>query len=473
MPRRPARVPLAVESLEGRRVMAASVAVGAEIGRQSTPLVRLVDAETGAVQAQTLAFESTFKGGVRVAMGDVDGDGLPEVLAAPGPGRVGEIRVYRQQTVGGTTTLTELVAYRTRPFGDSYTSGVEVASGDLDADGREDIVAAMSRGAGTVNAFRSVDAPDPVQNVPFKTLTPFGRTFTGGATVAVADLGTFNAGQLVNAGAPDGKVEIVVGSGPGMRAAVLAYDVSAAPRVVVRLAPGPETARGGVSVSSGRFDADAIDDIFAGAGRGDGGATTVYTGQKAVAGVAASLGQFTPFAGFARPNAPVFSVAVDRNGDGRIDGFLSTQGDAGNAAGIVLASAADGSRLAAFSTLAGPLRIASPRAFARSATGLQFRDVVAGSGATPATGQRVTVNYIGRLADGTVFDSSFSREQPFVFTLGVGQVIKGWDEGLATMKLGGWRKLVIPPELGYGNVPVGTIPANSTLYFDVELIAIG
>jgi peptidylprolyl isomerase len=83
------------------------------------------------------------------------------------------------------------------------------------------------------------------------------------------------------------------------------------------------------------------------------------------------------------------------------------------------------------------------------------------------------VNYIGRLADGTVFDSSISRGQPFQFTLGVGQVIAGWDEGLATTKVGGWRKLVIRPELGYGSVPNGNIPANSTLYFDVELLAIG
>jgi peptidylprolyl isomerase len=82
------------------------------------------------------------------------------------------------------------------------------------------------------------------------------------------------------------------------------------------------------------------------------------------------------------------------------------------------------------------------------------------------------VHYIGRLADGTVFDSSISRGQPFEFTLGVGQVIAGWDEGLATMKVGGWRKLVIPPNLGYGNVATGNIPANSTLYFDVELLAI-
>lgn len=470
MARRPARAPLGVESLEGRRVMAANVAVGSEIGVSSTPLVRLVDADTGAVKAQVLAFEASFKGGVRVAMGDVDGDAVPEVLAASGPGRVGEIRVFKQQVSGGTTTLTELVAYRTRPFGSGYTGGVEIAAGDLDGNGREDIVAAMSRGAGTVRAFLSVAAADPVQNVAFKRMTPFGPTFTGGATVAVADLGTFANGRLVDADVPDGRVEIVVGSGAGMAGTVVAYDVSAAPRVIARIASA--TGQGGVALSTGRVNADAIDDIMVSAGRGGGGVTEVYSGRKAATGGTERLARFAPFTGLARPNAPVFTAAVDSDGDGRIDRYLATQGDAGGSAGIARASTA-GARTNAFSTVTGPLRIASARAFVQSATGLQFRDVIAGTGATPTTGQRLTVHYIGRLADGTVFDSSISRGQPFQFTLGVGQVIAGWDEGLATMRVGGWRKLVIPPQLGYGNVVNGNIPANSTLYFDVQLLAIG
>ena len=474
MARRPARAPLAVESLEGRRVLAASVAVGSEIGRQSTPLVRLVDSDTGAVQAQVLAFEAGFKGGARVAMGDLDGDGKAEVLAASGPGRVGEIRAFRQQTSGGTTTLTELVAYRTLPFGSRYTGGVEIACGDVDGDGREDIVAAMSRGPGVVYVFRSVAAADPVENAAFRSLTAFGGTFNGGASVAVADLGTFTAGRLTDADTPDNKVEILVGSGPGMQAAVLAYDVSAAPRVVGRIDPGT-SGLGGFSVTSGRVDADAIDDIVVSAGRGGGGVTAIYSGRAAAVGTATQLGRFEAFSGLARPNAPVFTAAVDGDGDGRIDRYLATQGDAGGSAGIAKVSAA-GARTAALSTVTGPLRIAAARVSFRPVTtntGLTYRDIIVGTGATPTTGQRLTVQYVGRLADGTVFDSSISRGQPFQFTLGVGQVIAGWDEGLATMKVGGWRKLVIPPELGYGNVATGNIPANSTLYFDVELIAIG
>ncbi len=107
-------------------------------------------------------------------------------------------------------------------------------------------------------------------------------------------------------------------------------------------------------------------------------------------------------------------------------------------------------------------------------SGLQYEDIVEGTGAMPQKGQRVTVHYTGTLADGTKFDSSRDRGRPFSFTIGVGQVIKGWDEGVASMRVGGQRKLVIPPELGYGARGAGgVIPPNATLLFDVELLRIG
>jgi peptidylprolyl isomerase len=107
-------------------------------------------------------------------------------------------------------------------------------------------------------------------------------------------------------------------------------------------------------------------------------------------------------------------------------------------------------------------------------SGLQYEDIVEGTGAMPQPGQRVTVHYTGTLEDGTKFDSSRDRNRPFTFTIGVGQVIKGWDEGVATMRVGGQRKLVIPPELGYGTRGAGgVIPPNATLLFDVELLRIG
>lgn len=106
-------------------------------------------------------------------------------------------------------------------------------------------------------------------------------------------------------------------------------------------------------------------------------------------------------------------------------------------------------------------------------SGLQYVDLQEGTGNTPKTGQTVSVHYTGTLEDGTKFDSSRDRQQPLKFRIGVGQVIKGWDEGVGSMKVGGRRKLIIPPELGYGARGIGPIPPNSTLIFDVELLDIG
>jgi len=99
-------------------------------------------------------------------------------------------------------------------------------------------------------------------------------------------------------------------------------------------------------------------------------------------------------------------------------------------------------------------------------------DVVVGTGAVAVAGKNVTVHYTGTFTDGKVFDSSVTRGEPFTFALGAGQVIKGWDEGVAGMKVGGKRKLVIPPQLGYGMQDYHSIPGGSILLFDVELLKV-
>ena len=106
-------------------------------------------------------------------------------------------------------------------------------------------------------------------------------------------------------------------------------------------------------------------------------------------------------------------------------------------------------------------------------SGVQYWDITPGTGATAVSGQKVTVNYTGWLTSGKQFDTSVGK-RPFQFKLGAGQVIQGWDDGVAGMKVGGKRQLRIPPNLGYGSQGIsGTIPPNATLVFDVELLAVG
>jgi FKBP-type peptidyl-prolyl cis-trans isomerase FkpA len=112
-----------------------------------------------------------------------------------------------------------------------------------------------------------------------------------------------------------------------------------------------------------------------------------------------------------------------------------------------------------------------------TASGLQITDTNVGTGASPKTGQVCVMHYTGWLyqggAKGAKFDSSLDRGQPFEFPIGTGRVIKGWDEGVASMKVGGKRTLVIPPDLGYGARGAGgVIPPNATLIFEVELLAV-
>ena len=446
------------------------VAVAAEAQAGSPPVVRLVEAANGVVRAEGTVFEPTFRGGVRVAMGDVTGDGVAEVIAAPGRGRVGEIRVFRRFG----PELRELASHRIQPFGPNYTGGIELASGDVDGDGFDDVIAAMASGSGAVKVFLgAMMAADPIDGPAAITIQPtVPRNYRGGASVAVADVGTFANGSLVSGIMPDNKMEIVVGSGVGMTPRVLVYDVSnrASPRVADTIAPGAYKNQAGISVTSMRANADIIDDIVVSAGRGGRSFTQIYDGTVSPQDNA-RLTFFSALGGTARPNAPLFTAAVDTNGDGVADRFLQSQGDVGGTSGISNVSLT-GVRQGAVSSLAGPLRIAAERiGFTTQVTssGLSYFDVTVGSGAVPTPSSQLTVHYTGRYPNGEVFDTSRDGPNtPAVFTLG--GVIPGFGQGLSTMRAGGRRILFIPSRIAYDGEPGK--PAGD-LIFEVELLAVG
>jgi len=109
----------------------------------------------------------------------------------------------------------------------------------------------------------------------------------------------------------------------------------------------------------------------------------------------------------------------------------------------------------------------------KTSSGLEYTEIQPGTGEQAVAGKTVSVHYTGKLTNGKVFDSSIPRGEPIAFKLGAGQVIKGWDEGIALMKVGGKATLTIPPELGYGARGAGgVIPPNATLIFDVELVSV-
>ncbi|MBI3926684.1 MAG: FKBP-type peptidyl-prolyl cis-trans isomerase [Armatimonadetes bacterium] len=112
-----------------------------------------------------------------------------------------------------------------------------------------------------------------------------------------------------------------------------------------------------------------------------------------------------------------------------------------------------------------------PEAWVTTPSGLKYAVLQEGAGEEARPGQPALVDYTGWLADGTRFDSSLERKQPFEFLLGAGQVVRGWEEGVSGMKVGEKRKLLIPPELGYGNRGIGKIPPGATLEFEVTLLA--
>jgi uncharacterized repeat protein (TIGR01451 family) len=323
-----------------------------DIGCDSAPVVTVLDPATGAVRGRFTAYEDNFRGGARVALGDVDGDGAIEVVTAPGAGRVGEIRVFRQDG-------TELPQYRTLPFGPGYRDGIEIATGDWDNDGDDDLVAAASRGPGNVAVFR-VDraAADPVADSPVVAFTAFGGSYNGGASVATADFGSIRGGAFDRT-AQDGRMEIVVGTGVGKVAQVRVFDVTAGATAVDSFQPLADLPgfRNGISVTAGRYDSDSMPDILIAGGRGAGSRVEVWSGY---AGTAEQriLARYTAFSDLARSGAPVYAALGDLDGDGRTDRVFAAQGDGGDQIGVRSLTRA-GAIASTFGTVPLNLRVAA------------------------------------------------------------------------------------------------------------------
>lgn len=445
------------------------IAVTDHIGLSATPLVRLVDPVSGQVVNQFSAFEPGYNGGVQAVLGDFNGDGRQEVAAAAGRWLTGTVRFF-------STDGTPLPSFDTAPFGAGWKGGLNLAAGDVDGDGRDDLIAAKASGDGEVRIFRGVAGSDPIANTPFRTIRPFGNGYVGGATVAAADMGTFTNGAVTNAGKQDGKAEVIVGSGLLVRPVVRVYDVGpTTPKVVDTINPLSAGNRGGVSVAAARINQDSIPEIIVSSGVQGRPVTEIYDGRVGTA-ANARLSRFDAFGALGRANAPVFTAAIDTDGDGRADTLYASQGFLG-ASGVKTVSTA-GVPTGSLGTLAGHVQLAAPvvttdPGIVTTSTGLQFRDLVVGTGTAAAVNKKLSVNYTGWLLNGTEFDSSRRPGRtPFEFTLGKGEVIKGWDEGLATMKVGGRRQFIIPANLAYGSSGSGSIPPNATLVFDVELLSV-
>jgi len=453
------------------------VVVTEAMGQGATSQVRIVDPKTGAVTAAFSGF-GAYNGGVQAAIGNFDGTNRPMVAVAPGRGLPAQVKVFALSDAG---TWQERPEFRTTPFAGS-TRGLTIASGDFNADGQDDF-ALGDAGGSEVKVFLTRKATpqnaDPVENKPFRTLTNSGV----GGGIAAADLGTFSGGRATDAAKQDGRAELILATGAGVAPRIQVFDLSGSrPVQIDSLRPTVGRDRQGLTVAAAAYNSDGIPDIVVtGGGRQAG--TEIYDGAVSKS-ANRRLASFSAFGDIGRQAATATVVPIDTNGDGRADAVYASQGYRGVAgvktATITGAPTAVVGSFTRFGSFLREVEVAAPAArtnadIVTSSTGLQSVTLASGAatGTAATAGKKVKVNYTGTLLDGTKFDSSRDPgKSPFEFTLGQGQVIKGWDEGLLGRRPGDRLQLIIPPGLGYGASGQGSIPANSTLVFDIEVLSV-
>ncbi len=314
------------------------IVIGAGKSPNAPQLVTVVDAFSGSSLTQFAPYGTVFQGGIRIATGDLTGDGVDEIVTAPGWSIVAQVRVYDQNGRLLTTLL---------PYGASFKGGVQVAVGDVDGDGRNDIITVPSYGPAEVKVFRNVlVAGVPTFDVthPYRDFLAFPASFIAGAVVAVADMGsTPLANGPFNTTVLDHKAEIIVGSNAGIATSVKVLDVtrlttltpSMMPSATGSFAPFSTVASeffGGVSIAVARINADLIPDIIVGAGVNGRSLVDVWAWNNSTSARLASLSaNGVGFAAFtdASRTAPVNVAATDINADGIADAILVVQGPGG------------------------------------------------------------------------------------------------------------------------------------------------
>jgi uncharacterized repeat protein (TIGR01451 family) len=289
--------------------------IGTDDGCNILGIVRVIDPVLG---GELASFEPYlgYKGSVRVASGDVNGDGVSDIVVAPGRGRAGLVRVF---TAAGTPL--DGGAFDFYPFGTSWRGGVEVAVGNVDGLPGNEIIAATSTGKPLVNVFQVNGSVNPT---PIRSFRPFPKPYAAGVMLTVGDYGTYTNGSWSNL--PDGRAEIAVGTNAGVPAQVRIFNAAPTTPVLLRsFLPFGSKFRRGVTLSSARFSSAVIEDLFVGTGVGGKSQLKIFDGSGAPAG---GSDAFTTF--FSKPNALLFTAALDlTGGNGKVDSIYGAQGRGG------------------------------------------------------------------------------------------------------------------------------------------------